>query len=89
MTTVHDERLLLQEVKRIYLATSTQPGAAEEYLRTISGDVDDLLAYLQSHANDAWATTPAGSAEEKQICEVLDQLTAEGEEFSRSQKEQK
>jgi hypothetical protein len=92
-TSVHQEIPLLQEVRRIYLATSTRSGAAEEYLRAISGDVDDLLAYLDAHSSTgtgtAWATTPAGSEEDKAVCEVLSRLEQEGLEFSRSQKEQK
>jgi hypothetical protein len=89
MTTVHDERLLLQEVRRIYLATSTQPGAAEEYLRAISGGVDDLLAYLHSHAKDAWATTPAGSVEEKQLLDTLEALAEEGRQFGKKERKGK
>jgi hypothetical protein len=89
MTTVHDERLLLQEVRRIYLATSTQPGAAEEYLRAISGDVDDLLAYLQKSPIAFETADSDPSYDTEGVLEVLEALRREGEEFSRNQKEEK
>jgi hypothetical protein len=83
-TTVHQEIPLFQECKRLYLIDAhTDPEAATRYLAAIE-DVDSALLYIDSHPN-SW--TASDAARNKQVCEVLDRLTAEGEEFNRSQKE--
>jgi hypothetical protein len=85
-TTVHDEMSLSQECRRLYeIDARSDPKAAERYLAAIE-DIDAALSYIDAHPN-AWQTLDA--ATEKQVCEVLDKLTEEGLEFSRSRKKGK
>jgi hypothetical protein len=71
------------------LATSTQPGAAEKYLRVISGDVDDLLAYLQ-RSPIAFETADSDSSYDTEgVLNVLEALTEEGLAFSRKRKKKR
>jgi hypothetical protein len=82
-----NERLLLQEVRRIYLATANRFGAAEEYLRAVSGDVDDLLAYLQRSPIAFETADSDPSYDTEGVLKVLEALVEEGLAFSK--KEQK
>jgi hypothetical protein len=84
--TTHDECSIFSEVRRLYLIDArTDREAAVKYLRALE-DVDAALIYIDSHPN---SRTALDAATDKQVCEVLDKLVAEGEEFSRSKKEGK